>query len=64
MAELLPQLRWPDWQEGVIFALAALSLLAERRLEEPEKLQERLGSFKEDLAEYREQVEAIERGLP
>ncbi len=64
MAELLPQLRWPDWQEGVIFALAALSLLAERRLEEPEKLRERLGSFKEDLAEYREQVEAIERGLP
>jgi len=64
VAELLPQLRWPDWQEGVIFALTALSLLAERRLEDSQKLRERLSSFKDDLAEYRGQIEEIERGLP
>ena len=63
VAELLPQLRSPDWEDGVIFALRALSLVARRQLEDPDRLRKSLGHFKDDLVEYRGQVEAIEREL-
>jgi hypothetical protein len=65
VAELLPELRrWPEWEDHMVFTMKALPLVAERRLEDPQTLREHLRLLKEGLAEYRGEIEKIERGLP